>query len=81
MGAFARAVPRAVDARAHLIRLIAGEYREMPGMRLTRPQFQRMWRLGADECDAIVRELVARDLLAEGADGRLGSRSELSRRR
>ena len=80
MGAFARAAPRALESRDHLIHLIAGEYREMPGMRLTRPQFCRMWRLAAAECEEVVRELVARDYLSEGPDGRLGRRTDLRRR-
>jgi hypothetical protein len=74
MGAVARAQ---LSSQDHLIRVIANEFREMPGLRLTRLQFRRLWNLGVAECEDVVRELVARDYLAEGADGRLGRRSEL----
>ena len=75
MGAAARATSRVQPTRYdHLVRAIAAEYREMPGLRLTRLQFQRLWNLDCAECEDVVRELVSRDYLAEGADGRLGRR-------
>jgi hypothetical protein len=73
MGAFARAIARQPGPpRDHLLRAIAGEYREMPGMRLTRDQFRRLWSLDAAQCEEVVRELIARGDLSECRDGRIG---------
>ena len=78
MGAFARAVARRpAAARDHLLLAIVGEYREMPGMRLTRTQFGRLWNLDASQCEAMVGELIARGELAEGRDGRIACRADL----
>jgi hypothetical protein len=75
MGAVARATARVQpSSRDGLIRAISTEFHEMPGLRLTRTQFRRLWDLDVAQCDDVVRELVARDYLAEGADGRLGRR-------
>jgi hypothetical protein len=72
MAAVARATGRARPSpHDRLIRSIASEYRQMPGLRLTRCQFRRLWSLDPAECDAVVTELVAADCLAEGPDGRL----------
>ena len=35
-----------------------GEYREMPGLRLTRAEASRFWQVDETTCDAIVRALV-----------------------
>lgn len=39
------------------ISMIKGEYREMPGLHLTRPQVRRMWGLGESECDVVLDRL------------------------
>ena len=78
MGAFALArVVARQPAREDLICTIAGEYREMPGMRLTPSQFGRLWNLGATECVEVVRELILRGDLSEDDDGRIGSRCDV----
>ena len=78
MGAVSRAIARqSVSSRDHLLRAIASEYREMPGMRLTLPQFGRLWNLDASECPEVVRELIARGDLSEDDDGRIGSRCDV----
>ena len=78
MGAFARAIARQpAPARADLIRTIAGEYREMPGMRLTRLQFARLWNLETTLCESIVGELIERGDLSEDDEGRIGSRCDV----
>jgi hypothetical protein len=78
MGAFALArVVARQPAREDLICTIAGEYREMPGMRLTRFQFARLWNLEANLCEEIVGELIARGDLSEDDDGRIGSRCDV----
>ena len=78
MGAFAPAFARpAAPARDHLLRAIASEYREMPGMRLTLVQFGRLWNLDARECGEVVRELIARGDLSEDDAGRIGGRCDV----
>ena len=78
MGAVARAAARVQPSNHdHLIRIIVTEFRAMPGLRLTRPQFRRLWHLEPAECEGVVRELVVREYLAEGADGRLGRPSAM----
>jgi hypothetical protein len=78
MGALSRAIARQpVPGRDHLLRVIAGEYREMPGMRLTRTQFGRLWNLDRSQCEEVVRELIARGDLSEDDDGRIGSRCDV----
>jgi hypothetical protein len=39
------------------------EYREMPGLTLTRWQMRRLWCLDASLCDAVVEALVASHFL------------------
>ena len=43
--------------------LIQAEYREMPGLTLTKPQVRRLWRLEPQVCDAVLEELVSSDFL------------------
>ena len=45
------------------LRLIRAEYLEMPGLQLTKPQIQRLWRLEPPMCDALVERLVAAEFL------------------
>jgi hypothetical protein len=44
--------------------LIRGEYLEIPGLQLTRPQIQRLWGLDQATCEAIVNTLVEARFLA-----------------
>jgi hypothetical protein len=50
-------------AEGHLIATIVGEFNEMPGMRLTREQFCRLWGLERDAGDRVIRVLVASGFL------------------
>ena len=43
--------------------LIQAEYLEMPGLKLTRQQAQRLWALPPDVCDALLETLVGADFL------------------
>ena len=43
--------------------LIASEYQEMPGLRLTKTQVRRLWTLETQMCDAILERLVAARVL------------------
>lgn len=40
------------------LRLIKAEYLEMPGLHLTKPQVQRLWKLEPRICDALLETLV-----------------------
>ena len=48
---------------------IRGEYLEMPGLRLTRPQAQRLWGLDEQTCIELLDRLVDLKFLVVGADG------------
>jgi predicted transcriptional regulator of viral defense system len=54
------------------IERIDGEYREMPGLRLTVAQAARLWGLQAPQCRALLGALVERGRLVETPDGRYG---------
>jgi hypothetical protein len=49
--------------------LIEAEYRELPGLNLTRRQIQRIWGLDETTCDSVMRSLVARRVLRETDSG------------
>jgi hypothetical protein len=52
-----------------LITRIKAEYREMPGLSLTRTQAQRLWQLDESTCRAILGRLVATGFLQLTAKG------------
>jgi hypothetical protein len=54
----------------HLAHRIQSEYLEMPGLRLTREQAQRLWALDEATCRAILDILVDSRFLVRDADGR-----------
>ena len=63
----------AIDRRRHpareaLIRRISGEFFEMPCLRLTILQAQRLFGLKADACQRILSELVADGTLTRDGD-------------
>ena len=45
------------------LHLIRAEYLEMPGLNLTKPQVQRLWKLEPQMCDALLSALVASEFL------------------
>ena len=49
--------------------IIRGEFLEMPGLLLTRSQFQRLWGLDARACDEALDALVKSRFLVRKADG------------
>ena len=49
--------------------LIEAEYRESPGLDLTKSQIQRFWGLDAIVCEALVDALVAAGVLRSTARG------------
>lgn len=52
-----------------LLRRVWSEFMEMPGMRLTPRQAQRLWGVDAPTCAALLEELVAMRFLTQTADG------------
>ena len=49
---------------------IQGEFLEMPGLRLTFDQAQRLWGLDVATCTRVLETLVARGFLSRDAEGR-----------
>jgi hypothetical protein len=58
-----------IRSREQILRRIRGEYLEMPGLRLTFPQAQRLWGLDATTCASLLMSLVEQDFLCYGSDG------------
>ena len=52
-----------------LVQRIESEYREMPGLRLTAAQAQRLWALDANTCRVILAALVRKRFLRRTANG------------
>ena len=53
----------------NVLQRIQGEFVEMPGLRLTAAQAQRLWGLERDVCDALLNELVDAKFLSRTRDG------------
>ena len=47
------------------LQIIKGEYIEVPGLHLTKKQFQRLWGLDPFTCDALLEALVASRFLRQ----------------
>jgi hypothetical protein len=56
----------AIDAA---LRRVQGEYLEMPGLRLTAAQAQRLWGLDRESCNALLGALVDTKFLYRTRDG------------
>lgn len=52
-----------------LLTRIRGEFREMPGLRLTFGQAQRLWQLEAHVCEIVLERLVAEGFLVRNSSG------------
>lgn len=55
-----------------LLRAIWNEYVEMPGLRLTREQAQRLWSANAETCASVLDSLVELQVLERSDDGKYG---------
>lgn len=53
-----------------LVTRVRGEYREMPGMRLTLDQAMRLWMLDRGTCADVLNSLVAAHFLEKDRTGR-----------
>ena len=52
-----------------ILERIRGEYIEMPGLRLTVPQAQKLWGMDRADCDAVFGALVDANFLIRNRDG------------
>lgn len=52
-----------------VLQRIQGEFVEMPGLRLTAAQAQRLWGLDREVCDQLLGALVEAKFLAQTRDG------------
>ena len=52
-----------------VLRRVQGEFLEMPGLRLSEPQARRLWGLDAEQCAALLRDLVDAKFLFKTRDG------------
>ena len=52
-----------------VVRRAQAEYLEMPGLRLTSAQAQRLWGLDRRTCDELLAELMSAHFLARTRDG------------
>ena len=60
------AQPQPID---DVLRRVQGEYLEMPGLRLTTAQAQRLWGLDRSACDTLLGALVDAKFLFRTRDG------------
>jgi hypothetical protein len=52
-----------------ILRRIRGEYTEMPGLRLTATQAQRLWGMDRAACETVLSALVDVEFLIRNRDG------------
>jgi hypothetical protein len=52
-----------------MVRRVRGEFLEMPGLRLTHAQAQRLWRLDERACADVLAVLINARFLAKTRDG------------
>jgi hypothetical protein len=52
------------------VQIVRGEYLEIPGLQLARPQVQRLWGLESSLCADVLDTLLAERFLHRTADGR-----------
>lgn len=62
-----------------MVPVIRSEFAEMPGLRLTRAQFRRLWNLTTVEGERILEYLIETGFLVEGPDGLLRRRLDARR--
>lgn len=64
---------------SRMLPIIHDEFADMPGLRLTRAQFRRLWNLTIDEGELILDCLLETGFLVEGRDGLLRRRLDARR--
>ena len=60
-----------------ILHIIEDEFEEMPGMRLTGPQFRRLFGLAPTECEEVTTALINSGVLAVDPRGQLCRRTDL----
>jgi hypothetical protein len=55
----------------NLLQRVRAEFREVPGLRLTVAQAQRLWGLDRVTCEAVLSRLTESRVLTQGDDGRV----------
>jgi hypothetical protein len=53
-----------------LLRRVWAEFKELPGLGLTKPQAQRLWGVDEDTCGQLLEALSRVQVLERGSDGR-----------
>ena len=61
---------RDIVSRELLVKRVISEFREMPCLRLTPPQAQRLFGLRSDVCARVIGQLIREGLLRLDPDGR-----------
>ena len=62
-------MPAVAPAQDDVLCRIRGEYLEMPGLRLTTAQAQRLWNLDRSTCEHMLGTLVENRFLQQTRDG------------
>jgi hypothetical protein len=57
------------ETRSDVVERVRGEFKEMPGLRLTLAQAGRLWGLDADTCSDVLSHLVTAGFLCRRSDG------------
>ena len=69
---------RSGQARTQLLNRIRAEFREMPCLRLTCRQAQRLFGMRADVCERVFATLIGEGFLTCGHDARYGRPADLA---
>jgi hypothetical protein len=67
-----------VSALAATVRRVRAEFLEMPGLKLTVPQAQRLWGVDRRTCEAVIEELTETRFLSRTRDGAVVLRAATS---
>lgn len=59
----------AADTEHDLARRVRAEYADMPGLCLTLPQAQRLWKVDRQTCEAVFSRLIAHGFLRMTPEG------------
>jgi hypothetical protein len=62
-------MPPVEPNRDNILRRVRGEFLEMPGLRLTTAQAQRLWTIDRPTCEALLNALVESRFLDRTRDG------------
>ena len=71
---------RNIDTRSRLLHRVRAEFRDMPGLRLTCGQAQRLFGIRVDVCERVLASLVEEGTLRRAPDSRYGIAGEVSSR-